>query len=113
VAVSIWRLRGAPRLDRAAADLWTWIGVALLPIAWIYSLLPLLPAIARIVRRGTLAARPLALAVLAIPFFVDPFGLPGGIRLAAATACLGLALVVDVVAVGPQRQGPADRRGIG
>jgi hypothetical protein len=112
-AVSIWRLRSAPRLDRAAADLWSWIGVALLPIAWIYSLLPLLPAIARIMRRGTLAARPLALATLAIPFFVDPFGLPGGIRLAAATACLGLALVVDAVGVGPQRQEPTDRRQMG
>ena len=31
---------------------------------------------------------------LVIPFVIDPFGLPGGIRLAVATAALGVALLV-------------------
>lgn len=93
IAVSLRRLTANPRLDRWSWDAWTWAGVALLPIAWIYSLLPLLPALVRSLRRGGLAARPLALATLTIPFFVDPFGLPSGIRLALATACLGLSLL--------------------
>jgi hypothetical protein len=97
-ALSLRRLRGARRPDRWSWDAWSWAGVALLPIAWIYSLLPLLPALVRTLRRGRLVARPLALATLAIPFFVDPFGLPGGIRLALATACLGLALLASVPA---------------
>ena len=98
LVVSLRRLRSLRRPDRWSWDAWAWTGVALLPIAWIYSLLPLLPALARTLRRGRLVARPLALATLAIPAFVDPFGLPGGIRLAIATACLGLALLVSVSA---------------
>ena len=96
LAVSLRRLRALRQPDRWSWDAWTWAGVALLPIAWIYSLLPLLPALARTVGRGPLAAIPLALVTLAIPFFLDPFGLPGGIRLALATACLGLSLLVVV-----------------
>jgi len=93
-ALSLRRLRRRRVLDRWSWDVWSWASVALLPIAWIYSLLPLLPAIVRTLRRGRAAARSLALATLGIPFFVDPFGLPGGIRIAFATACLGLALLV-------------------
>jgi hypothetical protein len=94
VVLSIRRLRALRDLDRWSWDVWSWLGVALLPIAWIYSLLPLLPALVRVLSRGAFAARPLALVTLAIPFFIDPFGLPGGIRLALGTACLGLALLV-------------------
>jgi glycosyl transferase family 87 len=94
IAVSLRRLRTRRALDRWSWDVWSWASVALLPIAWIYSLLPLLPALARTLRCGRPAARPLALVTLAMPFFVDPFGLPGGTRLALATACLGLALLV-------------------
>ena len=96
VAVSVRRLRTLRRLDRRSWDFWSWVSVALLPIAWIYSLLPLLPALVRVLLRGPLVARALALATLTIPFFVDPFGLPSGIRLAFGTAWLGAALLVDV-----------------
>jgi Glycosyltransferase family 87 len=88
------RVRRRGELDRLSWDGFGWAGVALLPIAWIYSLLPLLPALTRLVRRGGLLAAALALVTFVIPFLVDPFGLPGGIRLAVATAALGLALVV-------------------
>jgi Glycosyltransferase family 87 len=94
-ALSLQRMRGTRRLDRPAWDVWSWIGVALLPIAWIYSLLPLLPALVRIAHRGTPWGRPLALIALAIPYFIDPFGLPGGVRLAICTALLGLALLIE------------------
>ena len=99
VVVSIRRLRALGRLDRWTWDAWSWVGVALLPIAWIYSLLPLAPASIRIARRGWLAVRPLAAAPLVIPFLYDPFGLPGGIHLAVATACLGFALLIDAPAL--------------
>src|SRR5919197_445382 len=46
------RARGFGELDRLSWDGVGWASVALLPIAWIYSLLPLLPALARLVRRG-------------------------------------------------------------
>ena len=72
---------------------WCWAGVALLPIAWIYSLLPLLPVLAFCLRRGGLLSRSLVAVPVVIPFLIDPFGLPGGIKLAAATACVGLALL--------------------
>src|ERR671930_1313389 len=88
------RLRRLGEIDRLSWDGVGWASVALLPIAWIYWLLPLLPALARLVRRGGLVAAALALVTFVIPFLVDPFGLPGGIRLAFATAALGLSLVV-------------------
>jgi hypothetical protein len=72
---------------------WCWAGVALLPIAWIYSLLPLLPVMMFCARRGRLVSRGLVAVPLVVPFLIDPFGLPGAIRLAAATACLGIALL--------------------
>jgi hypothetical protein len=88
------RIRRLGELDRLSWDGVGWAGVALLPIAWIYSLLPLLPTITRLVRRGGLIAASLSLVAFAIPFVVDPFGLPGGIRLAIATGALGGALLV-------------------
>jgi hypothetical protein len=88
------RVRRFGDLDRLSWDGVGWAAVALLPIAWIYSLLPLLPTIARLVRRGGFVAAALSLVTFVIPFVVDPFGLPGGIRLALATAALGLALLV-------------------
>jgi hypothetical protein len=88
------RVRRRGELDRLAWDGVGWAGVALLPIAWIYSLLPLLPALARLVRRGGPVAAALALVTFMIPFLVDPFGLPGGIRLAVATAALGVSFLI-------------------
>ena len=88
------RVRRGGEVDRLSWDGVGWASVALLPIAWIYSLLPLLPALARLVRRGGLLAAAAAVVTFVIPFLVDPFGLPEGIRLAFATAALGVALVV-------------------
>jgi hypothetical protein len=94
VVVSLRRLQRRNEIDRLSWDGVGWASVALLPIAWIYSLLPLLPALARLVRRGGPLAAALALVTLVMPFLIDPFGLPGAIRLAAATAACGLALVL-------------------
>jgi hypothetical protein len=98
-AFRVARLRN---VERWSWDGWTWLGVALLPIAWIYSLLPLLPGLLRTAARGGLLARGLAAVAFAIPFTIDPFGLPAGARLGAATACAGLALLA-LVAVEARR----------
>jgi hypothetical protein len=67
LAVALLAFRGdADSPERWA--LWTWLGVALLPVAWTYSLLPLLPWLLRTVRRGGATER--LLAVLA---FLPPF----------------------------------------
>lgn len=52
--------------------IWPWLSVALLPIAWIYSLLPLLPGLLVAMRRDT--ARGWAWAALVPPAVVVPFG---------------------------------------
>ena len=92
LGLSLRRLSDLGRFDRWSWDAWSWAGVALLPIAWIYSLLPLLPIVVRSLSQGGLVVRGLSLVSFVIPFLVDPFGLPGGLRLALATACVGLAL---------------------
>src|ERR671931_378187 len=56
LARTLRRVRRHGELDRLSWDGVGWASVALLPIAWIYSLLPLLPALARLVRRGGLVA---------------------------------------------------------
>jgi hypothetical protein len=94
LGLSLLRLRAAGRLDEWTWCAWCWGGVALLPIAWIYSLLPLVPVLWLCLRRGGLAARALALPAVVVPFTIDPFGLPGAIWLAAATAAVGLSLLM-------------------
>src|SRR5205085_1381213 len=52
LATSIARLRSRRELDEWTSCTWSWASVALLPIAWIYSLLPLVPALSLSLRRG-------------------------------------------------------------
>src|SRR5919197_107866 len=56
LARTLRRVRRHGELDRLSWDGVGWASVALLPIAWIYSLLPLLPALTRLVGRGGLVA---------------------------------------------------------
>jgi hypothetical protein len=86
-------MRSREELDEWSFWAWSWAGVALLPIAWVYSLLPLVPALAYCLRTGGLASRALTAFAISVPFTVDPFGLPGGIRLACATASIGISLL--------------------
>ncbi|HEX6702289.1 MAG TPA: glycosyltransferase family 87 protein [Gaiellaceae bacterium] len=111
VGSSIARLRSRGRLDEWTACAWAWASVALLPIAWIYSLLPLVPALWLSLRRGGIVSRALALVAIAIPLFVDPFGLPGGIRLALATAAVGAALITSRVSLEALRRESTQRSG--
>jgi hypothetical protein len=99
LGASLARLHSLGRIDEWTWCVWIWAGVALLPIAWIYSLLPLLPALWLCLRRGGMLGRALALPAIAVPFAIDPFGLPGAVWLAAATACVGLSLLATGGAV--------------
>ena len=111
LAASLRRLRSLGRIDEWTWCAWAWAGVALLPIAWIYSLLPLLPALFLCLRRGGVVSRGLALFAVAVPFAIDPYGLPGAIWLAAATASVGLSLLAleratETAATGRRRHRP-------
>ena len=106
VVTSIARLRSLGRLDEWTWCAWSWGGVALLPIAWIYSLLPLAPVLWLCIRRGRGVALGLALFAAAVPFTIDPFGLPGSLRLATATWCVGVSLLaIELRAVLDRRPG--------
>ena len=93
LGTSAVRLRSREQLDEWSFWAWSWAGVALLPIAWVYSLLPLIPVLAYCLRRGGLISRALTAFAISVPFTVDPFGLPGGIRLACATGSIGISLL--------------------
>jgi hypothetical protein len=79
--------RGGPVAPHAWA-LWVWVGVALLPIAWNYSLLPLAPWLGRVVRHGSPAARLVAGAAVLVPMVVPPVTA----WLAALSVATGIAL---------------------
>ena len=83
----------APHLDQQTWEIWTWLSVSLLPIAWVYSLLPLLPAIVRGVRSPTKVARTLAGLALFIPFLGATPGEPPGSRGTHRSTCGCLNLV--------------------
>lgn len=67
VAVVLWSVRGR-MLSAATWDRWVWLGLAVLPIAWVYSLLPLLPGLLRQLRHGRPFVRGLAALAFAAPF---------------------------------------------
>lgn len=63
---------------------WTWLGVGLLPIAWVYSLLPLLPWLIRVIAARRALPSLLACLALIAPFLtMTPAGPPLGV-----VACL-------------------------
>jgi hypothetical protein len=75
---------------------WVWLSVALLPIAWISSLLPLLPWLVLAVLRGRLVTRILAATALALPFGPVPFTADSGAYVATVIGASGLAFATGV-----------------
>jgi hypothetical protein len=73
--------------------LWLWLSVALLPIAWVYSLLPLAPLLVHALR-GYRAAALLAGVAIAIPVVVKPFRADTAPYLTAAIVFAGLATLL-------------------
>ncbi len=87
---------------------WSWIGVALLPIAWGYSLVPLLPGLAWGLWRGTAWERLFALAavVMTVAFPTPNIGAPVAVALALAGVALfvgGHGVMADVFMLNDER----------
>ncbi len=80
-------------LDRHTFGACSWASVSLLPIAWVYSVLPMIPALIA-VWRGQLLARLIAVGFVAVYALVPPFGDAPVFPTALATAALGLALIL-------------------
>ena len=80
-------------LDRHTFGACSWASVSLLPIAWVYSVLPMIPALIA-VWRGRLLARLIAVGFVAVYALVPPFGDAPVFPTALATAALGLALIL-------------------
>lgn len=97
LAVAARELRRRGRLDYAQWNVWMWAGVALLPVAFVYSLLPLLPGLVDCVRRRPLVVRALAAAAFVAPFFIHPFAYGSGAKYALVTACAGVAVAAALL----------------
>jgi len=75
--------------------LWTWLSVALLPIAWTYSLLPLFPYLLRTVRRSGLVPAVLAIGALLAPYWGPlPSSNPCAVTMALVLSALAFSLSV-------------------
>jgi hypothetical protein len=75
--------------------LWLWLSVALLPIVWVYSLLPLAPVLIHALRASRPAAM-LAATAIAIPAVVKPFRPDTAPYLTASIVLAGLATLLAV-----------------
>jgi len=70
-----------------------WISIALLPIAWIYSLFPLLPWLGITIRTSTPVPRLLAIVSFLLPFFAPiPTIMPWAVSLSVVLSGLSFAL---------------------
>jgi hypothetical protein len=87
-------LRAGTGRDFTTYGLWVWLTVALLPIAWDYSLLPLLPWLALVAWQGRPAVAVLAGSALALPML--PWAEDNSLLITFAIAAAGLALVAQV-----------------
>jgi len=91
VVICAWQ---RPFDDAGGWALWCWLTVALLPIAWVYSLVPLLPGLLRAVRGGNGVVRTLAIMGMAAPWI----GAMAGSAPASVALAIGLsggALILD------------------
>jgi hypothetical protein len=85
------QLRGVRELGFTQFGSWVWLTVALLPVAWDYSLLPLLPWLAVAVWRGRPHVAVLAGVALALPMLL--WDADNSLLITIAIAAAGLAIV--------------------
>lgn len=71
-----------------------YLTVVLLPIAWIYSVAPLLPVILFLLRQEGRAAQVAGLAALAIPFAATPWGVNSVAPLVTVHVAVGVGLIL-------------------
>lgn len=93
---AVARLRAGRPLDFLHFGLWVWLTVALLPLAWDYSLLPLLPWLAVLVWRGRPGAAVLAGVALALPMSL--WDADNSLLITLAIGAAGLALAGQAAA---------------
>ena len=92
VGAQAWRRttsEGSLRFEAFSA--WVWLSVALLPIVWLYSLLPLAPTLLGALRTRLLLPGLAAGAALLIPVAIQPFGTDSATLLAVSIALTGVA----------------------
>lgn len=91
LGLALTRLRAGREVEFTRFGLWIWLTVALLPIAWDYSLLPLLPWLAVLVWHGRPLAAILAAVAIALPMlpWADDNSLLITLSLGAAGIALG------------------------
>ena len=54
--------------------LWTFLSVMLMPVVWMYSLVPLLPILLSLLKSKDALVRAIAWLVVILPIFVYPWG---------------------------------------
>jgi Glycosyltransferase family 87 len=103
---AVGRLRQGREIEFTVFGLWVWLTIAFLPIAWDYSLLPILPWLVVLVWQG----RPLAalLGGLALALPTVPWAEDNSLLITGALAAAGLALSWQVAGLGasPPRDAP-------
>ncbi len=94
IALILWVLwSGLQRNNRAGWACLVWVGIALLPIAWVYSLLPLLPWLLLVLRDSRISSRFLARAALLVPYMGSvPTQNPWSVALCIALAGVAFAI---------------------
>lgn len=103
LAVVVWANRKAVREEGTlfpSTTLWmvlTYLAVALLPVAWIYSLTPLLPVIVFLIAKGKLSTRCIGLCCIGIPCFVPIWGPRSVWPLVLVNMLMGVGLIVDAL----------------
>ena len=94
----------------AVTRLWLtfmYLAVALLPIAWVYSVTPLLPVMLYLLSRGRATTTLTAAGALAIPFFAPGWGAKSVAPLVVLTLLVGVGLIFDQ----PDSEVSASRKG--
>ena len=75
----------------------TYVSVVLLPVSWVYSLVPLLPVIVFLLVRRRVSTLFIGLLCLGIPFFTPIWGLNSVLPLLMITVLIGIGLIFNAL----------------
>lgn len=78
-------------------EAWVWASVALLPIVWVYSLLPLLPVLVRLLQRRVVLPGVAAALALLLPWLAAPFGVQSTGMISGCVLLTGAALLLETL----------------
>lgn len=74
---------------------WTFLSVALLPVIWIYSLVPLLPIVLNLIRSKYIGSKIIALGSVIIPLWTFPWGDTSVPFVAGVTLLIGIGVTIN------------------